>query len=114
MTSLYNIPQHTKCTNCGSCCGIIPATQEEVTKIKEYIKEHNIKPRKPSITCPFRNAEIKRCDIYPVRPIICKLMGVTNGMECPHGNSHEIDGSKFIVTGEPMILNFIDWESEEE
>lgn len=112
MNNLLNIPAHTKCTNCGQCCGVIPATEAEIEEIKRYIKEHDIKARKQGITCPFRNEKEKKCDIYPARPVICRLMGVTKGMHCPNGNTAEIDGTKFIGRKE-MILNFIDWEVEE-
>lgn len=109
---LYNIPQHTNCINCGDCCGVIPANDKEVEAIRKYIKDHEIRPRKKSITCPFRNEEEKKCDIYPVRPIICRLFGVADmgKMGCPHGNSAAIDGEKYIKPGEGFnVLNFVDW-----
>ena len=38
----------------------------------------------------------KKCLIYPVRPTVCRLMGVAKGMDCPNGNTCEIDGYKFL------------------
>lgn len=111
MNNVFNIPAHTKCTNCGACCGIIPASDAEVREIRNYIAKHGIKPRKPGITCPFRNEKERRCDIYPVRPMICRLYGVADmgHMGCPNGNSAAIDGSKFIDHEGINVLNFLDW-----
>lgn len=71
-----------KCSCCGSCCTeFIPLTQKEVHKIKDYLKEH------PEIKgnwltkgetdalyafCPFLNKDTYLCDIYPVRPFVCR------------------------------------------
>ena len=109
----YNIPAHTNCTNCGDCCGIIPVDANELAEIMEYIKEHNITARRQFPLCPFRNEKKKKCDIYPVRPIICRLFGVAdtgNLAGCPNGNSHNIDGRKFLPNPESVIiLNFVDF-----
>ena len=51
-------------------------------------------------TCPFRDEKNKKCMIYDVRPIICKLFGVTKGMKCKNGNSCNIDGHKHILGDE--------------
>lgn len=111
MNNILNIPAHTKCTNCGRCCGLVPASQKEIAEIRQYIKKHGIIPEKQGITCPFRNEKEKKCDIYPVRPIICRLMGVTKQTRCPNGNSAEIDGFKLMgeVYNDADVLNFIDW-----
>ena len=115
--NMLNIPEHKNCTNCGKCCGIIPATNKEVETIRKYIAENDIKPIKGDMaTCPFRDEVKKKCLIYPVRPLICRLFGVTNEgvMRCPNGNSAEIDGSKFFAKGtqnvdDIKILNYIKW-----
>lgn len=108
---MLNIPEHKNCANCGECCGLIPATSEEIVAIRKYLDKHSdINPRKGGIDCPFRNNEAKRCDIYPVRPVVCRLMGVCKGMECPHGNTCEIDGNLFLKHRDVgMLLNFIKW-----
>ena len=72
-----------KCSNCGECCGsILPVTKKEIKRIKAYVRKHNIKPHKNDVapavemvidlTCPFRNEKEHKCDIYNVRPLICK------------------------------------------
>lgn len=113
--NMLNIPVHKNCTNCGKCCGIIPATSEEVEAIRSYIAENDIKPvRSYTSTCPFRDEAQKKCLIYPVRPLICRLFGVAKKAECPNGNSADIDGSKFFNFGNRSIddieiLNFVNW-----
>lgn len=110
MNELYNIPRHKNCTNCGECCGLVPASQAEINTIRNYIATHNISPiqYKDKVTCPFRDNEAKKCLIYPVRPTICRLMGVVKGMYCPNGNTCEIDGYKFLPKA-AELLNFVRW-----
>ena len=70
-----------ECSRCGNCCGLfIPFNDEDITRIKEYVKEHNIKPqdRLNKLTgsfdarCCFYDTKNKVCTIYPVRPFVCK------------------------------------------
>ena len=109
--NVLNIPKHTNCTGCGDCCGIIPATAAETETIRRYITDNGIRPieRADKTTCPFRDDENKKCLIYPVRPLICRLFGVVKGCQCPNGNTAEIDGMKFISKEEVKILNFERW-----
>lgn len=120
MKSLFNIPEHKNCKNCGECCGLIPATMAEVFEIKKFLKENKklrgkIRNKKTALLdCPFRNEEEKKCDIYEVRPMICRLFGVIKSdfMKCPHGNTHEIDGNKFLKLHSlktAQLLNRIKW-----
>lgn len=114
--NVYNIPKHKNCTNCGRCCGLIPVMPDELKQIRDYVAKYKIKAVNiHSITCPFRDDKKKICLIYPVRPIICRLMGVVKGMECPNGNTCELDGSKFLPPNSirqslhKRILNYLDW-----
>lgn len=69
-----------KCSMCGQCCGfIIPLTQKEVNKIKQYVQEHNIKPEshKPDNNtfdsrCCFLDRKTNKCKINEVKPFVCK------------------------------------------
>lgn len=36
---MENIPRHKNCINCGGCCGVIPATQEEISTIRKYLED---------------------------------------------------------------------------
>lgn len=70
------------CSNCGSCCSnLLPITRAEINKIRKYVRLKGIKPqlhRYPTAqatmdaVCPFRNNSTRRCEIYEVRPAICR------------------------------------------
>ena len=66
--------------SCGKCCNsILPLNQNEIKQISKYIKENKIKlinhntvfTQKYVDVCPFLN-EKQRCNIYPVRPDVCR------------------------------------------
>lgn len=69
-----------KCVKCGQCCGLfVPVTNEELATIKKYVKKHNIKPVTDRQTimgfearCCFYDKKNKKCNIYPVRPWVCR------------------------------------------
>ena len=71
-----------KCSGCGECCvDILTVTPAEIGRIKEYVQKHNIKehrqapfydPNATDLSCPFRNQQTRKCEIYPVRPYICR------------------------------------------
>lgn len=91
-----SIPKHFRCTNCGRCCGPVVISSKEKKAIDKYISKNNIKFKmhKDPLICGFR--QDSKCAIYEVRPILCRLFGVTKGMECKNGNSHNIDGFKLL------------------
>lgn len=70
-----------ECSRCNQCCGgVLPITQLELKTIRRYVREKNIKPVaslaaimvKPfDMSCPF--AASGKCNIYEVRPQICRL-----------------------------------------
>lgn len=68
-----------KCSNCGNCCGdILPLKQSEINRIIKFVKRNNIKEENKgnvfsnNMTCPFRNEKEKKCNVYEVRPEICR------------------------------------------
>lgn len=68
-----------ECSKCGQCCGaFIPFKKEEIKPIKEYVKRHNIKQTNRiakdqiKVLCPFYDEQKHVCNIYPVRPYVCK------------------------------------------
>ena len=75
-----NYTKNGKCSGCGKCCGrLLPLTQKEVSRIKAYIKRHNIKKVKRAFVsedmdwiCPFRDDLNRKCLIYEIRPEICR------------------------------------------
>lgn len=83
---VYDFTKDGKCSQCGACCSdLLPISGSEYSRIKRYIKKHNIKeqkhiapavlaePPKLDLTCPFldMNRKDKKCTIYPVKPLIC-------------------------------------------
>ena len=83
-----------KCSGCGECCvDILPVTPAEISRIKEYVQKHNIKehrqapfydPNATDLSCPFRNPQTKKCDIYPARPYICRTFICSKAKEDAH------------------------------
>ena len=80
---VYDFTKDGKCSNCGQCCAdLLPISDEEVRKIRAYIKRNNIKEQKHflpivlvpefDLTCPFRSNAERKCVIYEVRPAICR------------------------------------------
>ena len=77
--SVIDFTKNGKCSNCGQCCSnVLPLSDSEVKRIKEYIKKHNIKEQRHNamvgtdMTCPFRDEANKKCLIYKIRPEICR------------------------------------------
>lgn len=81
---MSNSVDHTKdgnCSMCGKCCSaILCVSDAEVKKIKKYLGQHpevelinrnNALEKDFKDICPFLNEENK-CQIYEVRPEICK------------------------------------------
>lgn len=119
MYTLLNIPKHKGCQNCGQCCGPVPASKREIENIRKHIANNpevlNRVGIPNSLTCIFRSEKEKKCLIYPVRPLVCRLMGVAEGLVCEHGNSTNIDGTKFmnqVFIEKPQILNMVRWMNE--
>lgn len=76
-----------KCLNCGGCCGPVPVSNEEEKKIKKFITKNKLKIKKAkkfSIDCKFRVDN--KCQIYEVRPEICRNFGTCSGkfLKCPN------------------------------
>jgi len=69
---------------CTDCCGIIGWSEAEDINIRAYLSAHGIPYRRgTSIHCPYSSNG--NCEIYPVRPIVCRLFGVVEGaLDCPH------------------------------
>lgn len=85
---VYDFTQNGECSNCGQCCSaILPLSKSEISQIHEYIAENNIKEQSNlyptqgqtlDTTCPFRDNRNKRCTIYEIRPMICRIFKCDN------------------------------------
>lgn len=71
------------CSQCGGCCtDLLYISEKETKTIRRYIERHNITEHTNKsaldtshaidVTCPFLTDDGK-CQIYEVRPSICKL-----------------------------------------
>lgn len=114
--NVRNIPPHTRCTNCGECCGPVPITYNDYARISNYLKGNGyarevVRRKHKPLNCVFRDDEQKKCAIYPVRPMVCRLFGVAIRLQCPNGNSAQIDGMPFIAQDSDIycLQNEIDW-----
>jgi Fe-S-cluster containining protein len=117
MLNIDQIPKH-KCRNCGACCGPLLITNREAKNIKRFVdrkmdKETKIRLRqqlkiKNEINCQFRDIEKKKCSIYKIRPLICRVFGTVrpprNVKGCAYGNSHNLDIKDFIDFGEKRFF----------
>ena len=111
----YNIPPHTRCINCGECCGLFPISASDYRRIKDYIEQHPevrevVQGEHKPLECVFRDNKNKRCSIYPVRPMVCRLYGVIDALKCPQGNSASVKGIGVDFTEKIVgIQNDLEW-----
>lgn len=81
-SGVYDFTKGGECSNCGACCSDhLPVSYVEVKEIRRYIAKNGIREHRNTpptaepvidMTCPFWNEMECRCDIYPVRPAICR------------------------------------------
>lgn len=84
--TVHNYCVNGKCSGCGACCSnTLPISDDEVLRIKRYMKLHHIteqtrhfnvlaNPVAIDLTCPFMKNDktCEKCTIYEVRPAICR------------------------------------------
>ncbi len=112
-----------KCSGCGECCtDMLPLTDRELRRIKAYAKAHNLQehrqapffdPYAVDFTCPFRNQAERRCEIYPVRPAICRSFVCSKPLMAAHADRDSIyqgreeRSLRYEVFGNPETVGFI-------
>ena len=112
-----------KCSGCGECCtDVLPLTDRELKIIKDYAKAHGLKEHRQApffdpgaidFTCPFRNQIEHRCDIYPVRPKICRSFICSKPLGEAHMERDRIyigrreHSLRYEVFGNSEVLDFI-------
>lgn len=67
---------------CQEACGPIGMTEREYERMRR--KGGHRTTTTADLDCPYLNAE-GRCDVYAVRPMVCRAWGGVEGMECPWG-----------------------------
>lgn len=106
-----------KCSNCGNCCiPWVPITDYEYTVIKNYIKEHDIKPQPIQVSnndiyldCCFHDRINKKCMIYEVRPEVCSNFICSSSKEKINKDREHYDNRANIngSTGRLMPLDLL-------
>lgn len=93
---LYEHVPVVKCKGlCTDSCGPVvqhqSMTGQELLRLQDTGGLRSGRMRRRPDVCPYLNAE-GRCDVYEVRPLICRLWGVTDHplMRCPHGCEVEV------------------------
>lgn len=80
------IPASTCPPECGKCCGILWPSIAELRNIYEWCIEHHYGYKDFTMvvgeSCPYLAVD-KRCEIYPVRPFLCRILGVSTDLPCP-------------------------------
>lgn len=73
----YTVNGH--CSGCGECCSdTLPLSKSDIKRIKRYMIHKKVRAvnrgncMELDCTCPFLN-ENNRCNIYEVRPKICRV-----------------------------------------
>ena len=111
-----------KCSNCGECCvDLLPMTPAEVERVKEYAKKHGLKEHHQApffdlnaidLSCPFRNQQTKKCEIYAVRPYICRSFICSKTIEDAHRDrdlihrGRSVHSLRYEVFGNPTSMQF--------
>lgn len=94
LKTIYRQIPKSKCPpNCGKCCGSLFPSMAELTNIKTYCEKRNIKYKEficdGVSDCPYLKLD-KSCEIYEVRPFLCRILGVSDDLPCPlHLNTPE-------------------------
>ena len=113
-----------RCSGCGECCAdLLPLTAEEVRRLKAYAKKHGLKehtqapffdPGAIDLTCPFRNQAEGKCDVYEVRPKICRDFICSKSKEQAYRDrdlyhqKHSVYSLRYEVFGDRKCLNFLE------
>ena len=89
LENIYSqIPKSTCEAGCGECCGILFPSLAELRNIKDWCEQHSVEYKDfnmlVGLDCPYLSKG-KECIIYPVRPFLCRILGVSSDLPCPLG-----------------------------
>lgn len=71
------------CTDACTVIGMGTAERERVDAVGGKVNDLDRVAEITSPVCP--SLTVGRCSIYADRPLICRLYGAAEGLECPHG-----------------------------
>lgn len=81
LDALYAELPELKCKGlCAESCGPIGMSRVEWQRTCRA-RGAELKATAADLTCPL--LEETRCSVYEVRPMLCRLWGLVEGMECP-------------------------------
>jgi len=86
-TVYSTIPQGECPEGCGQCCGPVFPSLAELRNIQDWCEIHHVEYKdflriQDDGSCPYLGPD-KKCVIYPVRPFLCRLLGVSLALPCP-------------------------------
>ena len=101
LNEIYSEIPDFNCNGCGDCCGPIKWFVSENFVIKDFMEKNNIEYirwgikdfSKNNFRCPYLTKD-KKCMIYEVRPIICRLQGHTPKLPCKKKKPFDISKEK--------------------
>jgi hypothetical protein len=82
---------------CFDSCGPIAMSNRERARIETGLARVTVVKRNGVTACSMLDQH-GRCSCYDIRPAICRLWGVAEGMECPYGCKPE----RYLTRGEAM------------
>jgi len=78
-----------KCdSGCSDCCGPVLCQEDEFLSVTGYARNRGIEPVRQGLTCPFYQGGT--CQVYPVRPLVCRLFGHAENLTCSRGYNTNI------------------------
>lgn len=107
LDDLLNRLDYSRCDCCSlcftRCTAGVPMSRREFDIVRMYAQREApvacdgaMRPRNPVIpiadglaaeACRFLDIETRRCVVYPVRPLVCRMMGLVEWMPCPIGRA---------------------------
>ena len=83
LQELYSqIPEFDCVPGCTDCCGPWGCSKQEWETIIARDKREG-----KGLDCPYICE--KGCSIHDIRPLVCRMFGVVEAMQCPHGQGPE-------------------------
>ena len=100
LNNIYSKIPDFDCQHCHECEGPIIWFKPEEINIREYLHKNNLEYIiwsteefiKHHMKCPY--LKNKRCSIYPVRPIVCRLQGNIPDLPCKFNKNNLITDKK--------------------
>jgi Fe-S-cluster containining protein len=71
---------------CYVACGPVPMTRLEANRMRKADSGHRLPMirEEATLTCVYLSQN-KRCTVYDVRPLMCRVWGVVKSLSCMHG-----------------------------